>query len=252
MLACTLLWSVGCGSNSKARNANAELSSDEIPQQGLVCVAFCPDEPPEIQETVTKGLKGLTDDYEGQFDTQVIVTTLGSPVAKEYKLTSFPALFLINDGEIISEIRQARNFEEVISWLDEAYVKHLIEQLSNGTHPVVTINEENFEQMVLESDKPVLIDFWATWCGPCKTIAPAVELAALQHRDDLVVGKVDIDANPEIADRYVQKGIPNFVMFSDGRVVDRHIGAPPPPLFLKWIKKSIKSVEAAQRNQNSE
>lgn len=82
---------------------------------------------------------------------------------------------------------------------------------------------QNFEEEVLKSDKTVLVDFWAAWCGPCQMIAPVIEEIA-QEFEDIVVGKVDVDSNSELAMKYSVFSIPTIYVFKNGEVVARHIG----------------------------
>ena len=85
------------------------------------------------------------------------------------------------------------------------------------------ITSQNFEEEVLKSEKPILIDFWATWCGPCKTMAPIVEEIA-EERTDIKVCKIDVDQEPELARQYRVKSIPTFLVFKEGEVVKRDMG----------------------------
>lgn len=91
----------------------------------------------------------------------------------------------------------------------------------------VEINESNFEEVVLKSDKPVLVDFWAAWCGPCRMVGPVVEEIAGEYADTAVVGKVDVDANQELSVKYGIRSIPALLVFKGGEVVDQVIGAVP-------------------------
>ncbi len=92
---------------------------------------------------------------------------------------------------------------------------------------IVTITNDNFESEVINSDKPVLIDFWAIWCGPCKVIHPIVEEIAAEYKGKLKVGKCDVDANQQIALNYGIRSIPTLLIFNDGKVVEQIIGAVP-------------------------
>ena len=93
-------------------------------------------------------------------------------------------------------------------------------------HPI-EITDANFDQEVAKSNIPVLIDFWAVWCGPCKMIAPFVEELAGEYEGKIKIGKVDVDSNPQISMNYGIRSIPTLLVFKDGKVVDQIIGAVP-------------------------
>ena len=89
----------------------------------------------------------------------------------------------------------------------------------------VVLTKENFKNEVLESDLPVLVDFWATWCGPCKKIAPDVEALAEAYKDQVIIGKCDVDDNDELTGKFGIRNIPTVLFIKDGEVKDKTVGA---------------------------
>lgn len=103
----------------------------------------------------------------------------------------------------------------------------------------IELNAANFEEKVLKSDKPVLVDFWAVWCGPCKMMSPRVDELADEQKDRLIVGKLNCDENMELAQSYGITGIPAFFLFKGGEVVEKVMGAMPKGELLAAIEKHL-------------
>ncbi len=97
---------------------------------------------------------------------------------------------------------------------------------STATHPI-EVSDQDFEQQVLKSDQPVLVDFWAAWCGPCRTLGPVIESLAGQYAGKAVVAKVDVDANQQVAMKYGIRSIPTVMLFDKGRIVETFVGVRP-------------------------
>ena len=101
------------------------------------------------------------------------------------------------------------------------------------------VTDSTFEADVIKSEKPVLVDFWAEWCGPCVQIAPALEELANEYKDSLTVVKVNIDENPETPAKYGVRGIHTLILFKDGEIAATKVGAAPKRQLSEWISTSL-------------
>jgi thioredoxin 1 len=104
---------------------------------------------------------------------------------------------------------------------------------------VVQVSDGSFESDVLKSSVPVLVDFWASWCGPCKAIAPAIDELAEQYAGQIKVAKVNVDENPATPGKFGVRGIPTLILFKDGQIVDQVVGAVPKNQLDGLIKKAL-------------
>lgn len=99
--------------------------------------------------------------------------------------------------------------------------------------------DSNFEQEALKSDKPVMVDFWAEWCGPCRMVGPIVEEVSKEYGDKAIVGKLNVDHNPNVAMKYGIRSIPTILFIKNGEVVDRQVGAVPKAALVKKLEAQL-------------
>jgi thioredoxin 1 len=112
---------------------------------------------------------------------------------------------------------------------------------SKETHPMATkmVTDQNFATDVLGASGPVLVDFWAEWCGPCRMIAPALEEISNDLGEKVTVAKLNIDENPDIPARYGVRGIPTMLLFKDGQPVAQKVGAAPRSQIQQWLESNL-------------
>lgn len=110
---------------------------------------------------------------------------------------------------------------------------------------VSEITDSNFEAEVLQSDKPVLVDFWAVWCGPCKALTPTIEALAEKYNGVARIVKIDVDENPAVTNRYGIRGMPTLILFKNGREEERVLGAVSRDALSRMIDKHVSNGAAA-------
>lgn len=103
----------------------------------------------------------------------------------------------------------------------------------------IELTDANFNEVVIKSDKPVLVDFWAEWCGPCRMVAPIVEELSKDFAGKAVVGKVDVDNNPNISMQYGIRNIPTILIFKNGEIVDKQVGSVPKSVLATKINAQL-------------
>ena len=101
------------------------------------------------------------------------------------------------------------------------------------------ITDESFEDVVLKSDKPVMVDFWAAWCGPCRMVGPIIEELSADFEGRAVVGKLDVDTNQEFAAKYGVRNIPTVLVFKDGEVVGKQVGVAPKSTYAQALEQHV-------------
>ncbi len=104
---------------------------------------------------------------------------------------------------------------------------------------MIELSEQNFEEQVVSSDRPVLVDFWAEWCGPCHAIVPALEEVAVEYEDKIVVGRINVDDHPAIASRYGVRSLPSILLFRNGEVNNQIVGAVPKSRITNLLDQNI-------------
>lgn len=103
----------------------------------------------------------------------------------------------------------------------------------------IEVNDNNFEDVVIKSDKPVVVDFWAEWCGPCRMIAPSIEDMSREFSDKAVVAKCDVDNSPQVAIKYSIRNIPTVLFFKEGKIADKQVGAVPKNVLVDKLKSLL-------------
>lgn len=112
----------------------------------------------------------------------------------------------------------------------------------------VHVTDAEFEKTVLQSDLPVVVDFWAPWCGPCRMVAPTLDKLATEYAGKLVIAKVDTDENPEWAQRFGVQGIPTMLFVANGKLVHRQVGALPEGILRDLVGQFLDVVQTASPN----
>jgi thioredoxin 1 len=104
---------------------------------------------------------------------------------------------------------------------------------------IIKISDDTFEENVINEGKPILVDFWAEWCGPCKQIGPILEEISNEYNDKITIGKLDVDENPETPGKYQIRGIPTMLLFKNGELIDTKVGMSSKNDLTDWIDKNI-------------
>jgi len=111
--------------------------------------------------------------------------------------------------------------------------------MAEPTEHHIAVTDDSFEQDVLQATGPVLVDFWADWCGPCKMIAPTLEEIGAEFAGKLTVAKVNIDENPMTPNKYAVRGIPTLILFKDGKPAAQQVGALPKSQLKSWVASNV-------------
>ena len=227
--------------------ASSDLSLDRVLNAGLaVALIF-------YEKELTSKLRQTVDDLARHYAGKLLIVTLAhsdaSQAMSRFQVRQLPALVTVRDEKPVAR-------QENLQATDlKAYIAHLV-----GEGPLATpraaapgpsvrreaggsplaVNEADFEREVIRSDRPVLVDFWATWCAPCRMVAPTMEKLA-REQSALKVVKVDVDANPGLASRYCAMSIPTMIVIKGGQELDRWVGALPEQAIRSRVARWIQS-----------
>ncbi len=232
-----------------------DMSIDRVLQAGLPVVMLFTDR--DLPADFRRSLDELAGKHAGKALIVLLRREDAPQTVSRFNVRQFPILVAYKDGQESSRQGNATPADV------QAYVTYLLGQ---GPKPApqaaeprpastqqsrtsqarsagpVNVDEADFEQEVLRSERPVLVDFWAVWCGPCRFMEPVIEKLAHQNAATLKVAKVNVDENPNISGRYGISGIPTMIVFQNGREVDRLVGALPESALrgrlARWIEAS--------------
>jgi thioredoxin 1 len=221
-------------------------------------------------EQLNPALESLAKRYAGKALVVKVNADDERGLAQKMGVTDYPALFLFNSGQQVERGVGAAPERELAAWLDYLsgsgarppaprgpstasggaagagapaggpYTQSAPGGATAGVKAEpITITDGNFDQVVLRSRLPVLVDFWAVWCGPCKMIAPHVAALAQEFAGKAVVGKLNVDENPRVPGQYGIMSIPTLLIFKDGRVVDQIVGAQPAQALRQRLSRVL-------------
>jgi thioredoxin 1 len=243
-----------------------EQSIDRVLRAGLpaLLVFWRPDCQPCTELNPT--LDHLARTYAGEILIAKINVDDNPALAQRYNITQLPSLCLAKGEQIVAKAAGVVSADSLRSWLDAALrgdrlpavtgptvplhrtPRPQAQQASqpspqshtaNGTAKPVVLTDATFDQVVGKSDVPVLVDFWASWCGPCRMIAPAVEQLAREFAGRALVAKLNIDEQPRVAQRYGIMSIPTLYIFKGGQIVERVVGAQPAPVLRQALQRHV-------------
>jgi thioredoxin 1 len=210
-------------------------------------------------------LKSLAGDFAGKVLIVRVEDAQQEEVVRRFNVRHAPTLVLWQRGREVGRIEGAARSDKIRDHLN--YLLGIGIRPANTTGPSITIpgvlpggdparpdhqapvkeaqsthnvTDATFEPQVLRSPLPVLVDFWAPWCGPCRMVSPAVEEIGRQHTGQMKVVKVNTDENPAYASRLGIRGIPTLILFRNGREVDRIVGAAPKPQLQAWVERLLR------------
>lgn len=163
-----------------------------------------------------------------------------------FQVDSLPQFLFFRDGRLVARARGQPTLESLRPWVERFLLGEGPSPAGVGPHgaegpaaqPLV-VSDDDFDRLVLGASGPVLVDFWAAWCGPCRMLAPTIERLARALAGRVRVAKLDVDANPVTAQRYGVQGIPTLIIFKNGQEVDRLVGVQPERVILERLEECL-------------
>ncbi|HBT48535.1 MAG: Thiol-disulfide isomerase and thioredoxin [Caldanaerobacter subterraneus] len=181
-------------------------------------------------------IEELAKEYEGKIKVGKVNVDEEDELAMKFRIMSIPTIGLFKNGKMVGKLIGARPKADFVKFIE----KYLNEDTFQKEESLeVEITYDNWEEEVVNSDVPVLIDFWAEWCAPCRLVAPIVEELAHEYKGRLKVGKVNVDEEQELAMKFRIMSIPTIGLFKKGKMVDKIIGARPKADFVRFIEKHL-------------
>ncbi len=193
-------------------------------------------------EQLRKTAEATAEEYAGEVRVARLEAGDASQTRARYDVDALPEFLFFRDGQLVARARGYPSQDALRPW-----VEYLLErgpapaarqkaaQETPSAQPV-NVTDASFDRVVLQAGKPVLVDFWAAWCGPCRMVAPTIEKLAAEFAGQAIVAKLDVEANPATAQRYSAMSIPTLIFFEDGQEVDRLVGAQPEAVIRSHLQ----------------
>ena len=227
---------------------SSDLSLERVLKAGMPVAMIFYDR--EIAPDLQRALDDLARHYTGRALLVRLARSDAPQAISRYNVSGLPAIVTVRDNKTVTHqggLSSSDAAEHLAHLLGEGPAPslrgpaHSASVRQESTSKPLAVGTGNFEREVLQSDRPVLVDFWAPWCAPCRMVAPALEALAREKSHVLKVVKVNVDDNPMLASRYRAMSIPTLLIFKDGREVDRFVGAQPEHVIrsrlARWIQE---------------